>query len=190
MKASLNELLKMSIQDETIIFPTDTVYGVGAKVDSVKGIENIYNLKHRDKNKPLAILCANIKQVETLVITNDETLKKCNAFWPGAYTFLFKKKATLNPLISNNTKVGIRIPKSEIALQILEKFGPMATTSVNISGETPATSLLEVIDFKADIIVTDKAKMDQVSSNVFDLETRTLLRKGKGYKALIEAFTK
>ena len=63
----INEFLKKDLKDEVVIFQTDTVYGLGCLISSEKGVERIYEIKKRDGNKPLAVLCANLEQVKSIV---------------------------------------------------------------------------------------------------------------------------
>ena len=61
MRIDVNKLIEKNITDEVIVFQTDTVYGIGCKIGSALGVEKIYDIKKRDGNKPLAVLCATIK---------------------------------------------------------------------------------------------------------------------------------
>ncbi len=134
----LKEILELNKEDlinKEIIFPTDTVYGLGTLWDDQIGIEKIYSIKKRDGRKPLAVLVASFEQIKDYIeINNPNTLELVNKYWPGAVTFIFKKKRDFNYPLDT---IAFRIPNSKIALEILKKFGPLATTSVNLSGEEP-----------------------------------------------------
>ena len=64
-----------------IIFPTDTVYGIGTKIFDIDGINKIYEIKHRPKDKPLACLCASLEQIESIAILNEDAKKLIKAFY-------------------------------------------------------------------------------------------------------------
>lgn len=122
------------IQNKVLIFPTDTVYGIGASIYSEEGMSRIYKIKNRPLDKPLAVLCANIEQMEEIAYLTDDARKLIKAFLPGPLTVILKSKPSILASFKHET-VGVRIPKYNIALNILKENGPMATTSVNESGK-------------------------------------------------------
>lgn len=181
---TLEKLLNIDIKGKVICFPTDTVYGVGAMIDDNEAITKIYNLKHRDLNKPLAVLTGT-KDIDKYVKNiNKETKQLIDKYWPGALTIIFKKTNIINDLItSNKDTVGLRMPNSQIALQILNKFGLMATTSINISGSEPLNNIEDIkTNFSNDIdyLVIDQEETSNVSSTVIDATTSKfqILRQG------------
>ena len=90
-----NELLKMNKSDlsgKIIAFPTDTVYGVGALLNDLEGINKIYELKHRDNSKPLAILAPSIESILPYIeYPKVEVMELMERYWPGALTIIFNK---------------------------------------------------------------------------------------------------
>ena len=128
-----------------IIFPTDTVYGIGTKIFDVEGIKRIYDIKHRPLDKPLACLCANIEQIEDIAIVTPIARKLIKKFLPGALTVILESKAEVVERIGYRT-IGVRIPNSSLALDLLKDNGPMLTTSVNDSGEVPFNEYEEIYD--------------------------------------------
>lgn len=181
---TLKELLEKDIQGKVICFPTDTVYGVGAMINDSSAIEKIYHLKNRDKSKPLAVLTGT-KEIEKYVLEiNDFAEDLMNKYWPGALTLIFKKSNIISDKVTSGfNTVGLRMPNSNIALQILNKFGLMATTSVNISGSEPLNNTEDIIKYFSDDIdylVIDKENTSNISSTVVDVtnETYKVLRQG------------
>ncbi len=187
MIIKLNEIHNLSLTGKTIAFPTDTVFGVGAMIDDEVAISKIYDLKNRDYSKPLIILVGDITQVKGLV--KDFTLaQRANEFWPGAISFIFKKDKVSNSISKSDT-VGIRIPDSVVARDLLLKTGPMAVTSVNLSGEPSATTLDEVSQFDIDYIISDESVGSNRASTVVDLNSMRILREGSvSREELIEVF--
>ena len=161
---------------KVIIFPTDTVYGIGTPIFDIEGIERIYKIKKRPKDKPLACLCANLKQIEEIAYLNDFAIKLINEFLPGPLTLILKSKEEVYNKIGYKT-IGVRIPNCKIALDILKENGPMLTTSVNESGSVP---LNEYDDIKknyndsVDFIYNTDTKSSNISSTVVDLTTDRL----------------
>ena len=181
-RITLKELLKLSKDDlkgKLIIFPTDTVYGVGCLyLDSV-GREKIYEMKKRDHLKQIPILSPSIEETKKIAIVSDADLKYTK-LWPGALTIIFKSRDTSYPFET----IAIRIPNSKIALDILNHFGPMEVTSVNFSGEKELNDVNEIINtFAIDdaYIVTDIGSFSKVSSTVISLNEGKLniLRQGQ-----------
>ena len=149
---------------KVIIFPTDTVYGIGTPIFDVEGIKRIYDIKKRPKEKPLACLCANLEQIKSIAYLNDKAIKLINEFLPGALTLILKSKEEVFEKIGYKT-IGVRIPNSKIALDILKENGPMLTTSVNESGSVP---LNEYDDIKKNYndLVDYIYNTDRQSSNI------------------------
>lgn len=180
---SLDELLCLDLKGKVIAFPTDTVYGVGALVSDSDAIERIYKLKNRDSNKPLAILCGNQNQIIPYVENvNLKTLDLMEKYWPGALTIIFNKTDKLSSRITCGKKtVAFRMPNSKIALKILNTFGLMATTSVNLSGEKELNTveeILEAFDGTIDYIVSDSEVVEKLPSTIYDSTTNQVLRQG------------
>ena len=143
-----------------VIFPTETVYGLGCDATNVNAIKKIYDLKKRPINNPLICHFKNKKQVEKNfeISELDELLIKL--FWPGPLTLILKKKnnSSINPLLSNNSKlVGCRIPKHKIALELLRSIEfPIAAPSANIATKISSTHSSHLSeDFKNNTIVLD-----------------------------------
>ncbi len=126
-----------------IIFPTDTVYGIGTKIFDIEGIEKIYKIKNRPYNKPLACLCYDINQINSIAYINDSAIKLINKFLPGPLTLILNAKEEVTNKIGYKT-IGIRIPNHKLALEILKENGPMLTTSVNDSGKKPLNEYEEI----------------------------------------------
>lgn len=183
-----NDFLKLSKEDlkgKIVCFSTDTVFGVGALMNDVIAVKKIYALKHRDFNKPLAILASKVEDILPYIDSFPKEVKELmDKYWPGALTIIFNKnKNTENKVNEEFKTVGFRIPASNIALDILEKFGPMATTSINLSGEAPLNDYKSIVDAfgdKIDYIIEDTEPSINVSSTVVDASTDNwkILREG------------
>jgi len=147
-----------------IIFPTDTVYGIGTPIFDLEGIERIYEIKHRDKSKPLACLCASLEQIESIAVIDERERRLINKFLPGGLTLIVNAKESVINKIGYKT-IGVRIPDNHIALDILKKNGPMLTTSVNESGNVPLNEYDEILNTYGDL-VDYVYNTDTTSSNV------------------------
>lgn len=148
-----------------IIFPTDTVYGIGCGIYDDAARKRIYEIKHRPLDKPLPVLCANIKQIEKIVEVNSLALKLIKNFLPGPLTIIMKALPDIAAKTGYKT-LGVRIPNSEVALKILHDNGPMFTTSVNESGETPLNTYEEIREKYASLVEEIVPAEGVFSSNI------------------------
>ena len=165
-----------------IIFPTDTVYGIGAKINDSLALNKIYELKNRPKEKRLAVLCGSLEHIETIAYLSLSAKKLIDRYMPGALTVILKTKEEYQNEFIFET-VGVRIPNHPLALEILKENGPMATSSVNISGEIPLNDYNEICALyseKVDFIYSNSLKPSLVSSTIVDLTTDSchLIREG------------
>lgn len=145
----LEQIIKILENDGIVIFPTDTVYGIGCNCFSDKAIQRLFQIKGRDYKKPINVLTDSfekIKKVAENISTKQEDIIK--KYMPGALTIILNKKEEVpNILTSNLETIGVRIPKNKIALELLKRIEiPLATTSVNISGDKPGTEVKDFID--------------------------------------------
>lgn len=138
-------------QNKVFIFPTDTVYGIGASIYDKEGMDRIYSIKNRPHNKPLAVLCANLEQINEICYVTDDAKKLINKFLPGPLTVILKSKDSILESFGHET-VGVRIPNYKLALDILLKHGPMATTSVNESGKPSINNYNEIKEIYDDLV--------------------------------------
>lgn len=161
--------------NKIIIFPTDTVYGIGTSLYNKKGIEKIYKIKGRNFNKPISVLCSNIEQIKTFAVLNEDAIKLANHFWPGELTLILKTNEKYFKY-SNEKTIGVRIPNNDIALSLIKKFGPLKTTSINESGKEPLNNINIIKDIykdKVDLIFENSSSnISKVSSTVLDLTNK------------------
>ena len=165
-----------------LIFPTDTVYGMGVGINDKEGQEKIYQIKGRPTNKRLSVLCASVEDIAKIAELTDDATKIINEFMPGALTVILKSK---EEIVSNYIydTIAVRIPNHPIALRVLSENGPMATTSVNISGEVPMNDYVEIykkFSEKVFYIYPNAEVTSNISSTIIDLTTNpyTLIREG------------
>lgn len=134
-----------------IIFPTDTVYGIGCEIFDLENIKKIYSIKNRPLDKPLACLCADLEQINQICELNDKAKILIKEFLPGPLTLILKAQEKVEKMIGYKT-IGVRIPDCEVALDILKEHGPMLTTSVNDSGKTPINEYGQIVNEYADLV--------------------------------------
>jgi len=144
---SITTALTLFRDGDIVAFPTDTVYGLGSDPFQASGIIKLFEAKGRDSNKAIAILVGSMDQIPLITDhMTDMALRLCEAFWPGGLTVIVPRKNTLPELISNTDRIGIRMPNHPLALELLNKYGPLATTSANLSGKPSTQTAQDVYD--------------------------------------------
>lgn len=138
-----------------VIFPTETVYGIGTNGLNENAIKKLYEIKKRPLNKPISLLVNSIDMINEIAkdITDIE-YKLIKQFFPGPLTIILKKKDIVpNILTANSKTVGIRMPENEIALKLIEYANvPIATPSANISGKPSGTNMKNIMqDFEGKV---------------------------------------
>jgi len=178
-----------------IAFPTDTVYGIAADIHNESALNKIYTIKERSTTKALPVLISNIDQLAELIQEDSKviTANKLSArFWPGALTLIFKKKETISSLISQTDTIGIRMPNYAPILELIDKTGPLAVTSANLSGNENCLTTDEVLTQLAgriDLILDGGKTAGLKASTVVDCtqnENITILREGVITQSMIE----
>ena len=132
-----------------VIFPTETVYGIGVNALNKNAVKKLYEVKHRPLNKPTSLLVNSMDMVNE--IAKDITALEyalMEQFFPGPFTIILKKRDIISDIVTaNSDTVGIRMPENEIALKLIEYAGvPIATPSANISGKPSGTNLKDIIE--------------------------------------------
>lgn len=138
------ELIK---QGKIVVFPTETVYGIGTNGLDENAVKKLYDVKQRPLNKPISLLVSNIEMVNQIAkdITDIE-YKIMERFFPGPLTIILKKKDVVPDIVTaGQDTVGVRMPSGEIAKKLVEMAGvPIAAPSANITGQPSGTNLQEI----------------------------------------------
>lgn len=132
---------------QPVAFPTDTVYGLGASLQNAKAIERLYEIKGRDSAKAIAVLIGDIEALSAVTSGMGALAQKLSdRFWPGPITLVVSRHPNLPENISPLTTIGVRMPDHRFAIQFLQRTGPLAVTSANLSGAASTTSARQVFD--------------------------------------------
>ncbi|PKL85965.1 MAG: threonylcarbamoyl-AMP synthase [Ignavibacteriae bacterium HGW-Ignavibacteriae-1] len=140
---SLESCSETILAGHPIVFPTETVYGLGASIYDLAAIDKIFEIKGREKSNPLAAHVCSIDQVEMLC--EDIPIlfyKLAETFLPGPLAIIMKRSDAVNPVVSSGLPtLSIRYPSNELCLELIRMVGsPLAATSANLSGEKSATN--------------------------------------------------
>ncbi len=170
-----------------VIYPTETVYGIGASIFSEGALKRVFSIKERVGDKPISVAVSGFKMMDELVYLSKDQRRFVEQFLPGPVTVILrKKKAVPDILTSGEDKVGIRFPDHRIVIKLIELAGvPITSTSANISGEAPPARV-EDIKISADYIL-DGGVCSGEPSTVVDLVNMKILRKGAKYNDVFAA---
>lgn len=168
--------------NKVLIFPTDTVYGMGVSIFDKEGQDEIYRIKGRPSNKRLSVLCSSIEDIASIAELTPDAEKLVNEYMPGGLTIILKAKDIVISDYIYDT-IAIRIPNHPLALRIIKQNGPMATTSVNLSGEVAMNDYFEIVKKFGDkvfYVYPNAEKISNVASTIIDLTTSpySVIREG------------
>lgn len=155
-KKVIDEAVKVLADGGVILYPTDTVYGLGANIFNRKAVKKVYNIKKRSYLKPVSLLVSSKDAIPLVSKASLNQLNFIDKYLPGPYTFILKKsKIVPRHLTSGSANVGVRVPKSEIACSLAKIF-PITTTSANLSNkdtlDTPE-EILKQLGCEVDLII-------------------------------------
>ena len=127
---------------ELIVYPTETVYGIGADIYNESAIKNLYVTKNRPFDMPLSVAVSDKAMLEKVAVLNENADKLIKAFLPGPLTIIIKKQSDVPDIVtSSSQKVGIRIPDNRFALELIRRTGPIVATSANLHSHPDAVDV-------------------------------------------------
>lgn len=159
----------------SVIYPTDTLYGLGVDAGNEQAVEQLIKLKGRDADKKFSVMLGNLDAIEQLAELTPKTKETLCRKLPGAYTFVLNAKT--------GGTIAIRMPDHPVALELARAFGkPITATSANISGEKPLNSLSSLKSLGADYILWAGPLPATKPSTLVDLTKKRprVLRRGAG----------
>lgn len=181
MEVTVETLLEKDLKGRVIVFETDTVYGLGCLIGDELAIEKMYAIKKREKKKPFAVLVAKAEDAYTLIKYPKRLRPYASYYWPGAMTFVSEKSDRVSDITSRGLDtVGVRLPDNDTAYRILNHFGAMVVTSLNVANKPPVVRYEAALAFedKVDYIVKGGNTSGGVST-VFDIDNNRILRSGR-----------
>lgn len=172
-------------QGEVIVYPTDTVYGIGCALGHKRAIDRIFHLTGKDDSQPLTFVCADLSDIARYAVIENAQYRMLKRLLPGPYTFVLPATREVpRMLLTKRKTVGIRVPKHPVALAILKALElPLISTSASYRGEEPLNDPAEIVSrFKGIELVLDAGYCGIVSSTVVDLTgpEPVIVREGAG----------
>tara|TARA_Y100000991_G_C21879714_1_gene308861 strand:- start:20 stop:595 length:576 start_codon:yes stop_codon:yes gene_type:complete len=170
-----------------IVYPTDTVWGIGCNPFDQESVNNLFNIKGKKENG-VSILVNNVNLISEYCITNKTQKDIIEKLFPGPVTAILKSKVEFAKGVTRNGNIAIRIPKNNTSVSLAKK-NPIITTSANIHGENIAKNLNEAKKiFGNSCIYLDGERPDGVESTIIDLtkDTPKIVRIGALYGSTLE----
>lgn len=145
-KEGIEKASQIINQGGVVIFPTDTVYGIGCDPYNKASIEKIYKIKSRDITKSVPVLTYSIETAEKIAQFDQLAKKIVKKFWPGPLTIILKvTDEKIKKSLNLENKIAIRVPDHKCTLELLKKCNYLVGTSANISGDVPYTNPKECL---------------------------------------------
>jgi len=183
----LQRAVEVLEKDGLVAYPTDTYYAVGCSIGSKRGIERLYQLKGRDRKKPLSFLCADLERVADHAKVSNFAYRTMKSLVPGAYTFILPATRFVPDVLQNRQQhVGIRVPDAPIPRELARLLGkPLVTTSATAHDGTvleDAHQIKEALGRQVDLVLDDGGIRHLEASTVLSLvdDQIEILRQGKG----------
>jgi L-threonylcarbamoyladenylate synthase len=174
---------------DLVVFPTETVYGLGADALDPEAVERVFEAKGRDRDDPLSLAVPDVDGARAYVRTTPRTRRFMREFLPGPVTVICGKRAAVpDALTGGRDRVGVRVPDHETALALLERVAPVTATSANRSG---AGGVRRTADLDEEIraaaaVVLDDGETPGGESTVVDVERGEIHRRGRRADAVAD----
>jgi len=172
-------------QGDVIVYPTDTVYGIGCGLTHKRAIDRIYHLTGKDESQPLTFICADLSGIARYATLDNVHYRMLKRLLPGPYTFILPATREVpRMLLSKRKTIGLRIPHHPVALALVNALGtPIISTSASYRGEEPLNDPAEIVArFKGIELVLDAGFCGVIPSTVVDLTgpEPVVVREGAG----------
>ena len=186
--ACVREAKQVLEQGGVVLYPTDTLYGLGADAFSDEAVDRVYEIKGRDEKKPIHCIVADIEMAEKYADISADARLLFERLMPGGLTVILRKKLNLASGIARSIgTIGIRIPNNDFCRQLAEEFAkPFTATSANVAGQAPQRTVEAALEQLGDAasrinLIIDASELpESMPSTVVDLsgEEPVILREG------------
>jgi len=174
-----------------IVYPTETVYGLGASILREEAISRVFRIKKRPPSMPVFVAVSSYEMLERVAEMDDEQRHILERILPGPVSVLIRRKSIVpDALTAGSPLVGIRFPEHDLAREIIDSCGPITSTSANVTGSPPparAAELSPEIAHAVDLVIDGGRCRYAQPSTLLDLSARRVLRKGAGLEAVLRA---
>jgi tRNA threonylcarbamoyl adenosine modification protein (Sua5/YciO/YrdC/YwlC family) len=182
----INKAVKILKEGGVIIYPTDTVYGIGCDIFNRNALEKIFSIKNDSSSKLFSFVCSDLKDIAKYAKVSDYAYRTMKYLLPGPYTFILPAaKLVPKKLWSNRKTVGIRVPNNPIALKLVQELGNpiISTSTTNRKGEilTEPFEIRNIFNNQIDLMLSS-GNLTGSPSSVVDLseDQPEIIREGAG----------
>ena len=163
-----------ALQDgDIVVYPTDTLYALGADVYNGGAVRRIFEIKRRPWGDPLPVAIASFDDIEEIAFVNDSARCLAECFLPGPLTLVLNKKRCISDVVTGGLdKVAVRIPDNDVALELLSRFAPLTVTSANVHSKKTSCIIKDIkMQFKGDDVAVylDYGRLDSLPSTIVDM---------------------
>ncbi len=166
---------------DLVVYPTETVYGLGANALDPDAVARVFDAKCRPLEKPLSIAVPDVDTALAYVEPTEREQEFMRAFLPGPVTVVVERRPVVPSIVTGGrSRVGIRIPDHDLALELLEAISPITATSANVSGGPDVRDVnnLDPRIREAVDVVVDGGVTSGTASTVVDVGDGTIVRRG------------
>jgi L-threonylcarbamoyladenylate synthase len=176
--AHLSEINQTLLHGGVIIYPTETVYGLGVDIQNTNAIDKLFDLKGRPGSMPVAVAVSDLEQVRGLAEVTTMAENIITNCPQKPITILLKAKNTVNPKLTGGSDlIGFRFPKHPVTEGIIKGFGPVTATSANLHGATEPVEIggaLDQFGDEVDIYIDSGPCELKIPSTVIDISGNTI----------------
>lgn len=168
----INEAINVLANGGVVLYPTDTVYGLGANIFDNKAVKRVFDIKRRSYVKPLSILVGDVGAIDLVAVASLAQKNTISSYLPGPYTFILRKRKIVPRLVTGGlTNVGVRVPDCRLACRLASIF-PITTTSANLSDDEILSNpkeILEQLECEVDLVIDVGDLNSKKASSIIDL---------------------
>lgn len=168
----ITEAINVLADGGIVLYPTDTIYGLGANIFDKRAVKKVFEIKQRSLLKPLSILVSDVEAIDLVAKASIGQKNVINQYLPGPYTFILKKREIVPRVVTSGSAfVGVRVPDNEIACKLASIF-PITTTSANLSDEEVLSNpkdILDQLDCEVDLVIDVGNLESSHASKIIDL---------------------
>lgn len=159
-----------------VVYPTDTLYALGADIFNKGAVRRVFKIKKRPWNNPLPVAVSSFDGIEKIAFVNENARCLIECFLPGPLTLVLNRKSSVPGVVTGGLdKVAVRIPDNDVTLELLSQFGPLTVTSANIHGKKTPYLIKDVkMQFNVDDVAVylDYGRLDGLPSTIVDMTSK------------------
>lgn len=181
-REKINLVVNFLKKGKIIVYPTDTIYGLGCIATNKKSINKIYKIKKRKKNKPLLILVSSFAMLKKYCFVSKAQYNYLNKFWPGSISVVLKSRGILpDELTGGINSVAVRLPKNDFLIKMIRGVNkPIVSTSLNLSGNKYINNLNSLDkyfkNYKPDLVIDSGKIKKNKPSKIIDLRNMSKIK--------------